>query len=123
MRNAFAAEITTLAGEDERVGRLAVDIGKRLTDECKERSVTRLPNWGVAEANMIGVAAGMAKCGLRPVTYTIASFTTVRCLEQIRVDVCYHKMPVIIVGVGAGLAYAANGCTHHSCEDIAFLRN
>jgi transketolase len=71
---------------------------------------------------MIGMAAGLALCGLRPVTYTIASFTTVRCLEQIRVDACYHHVPVVIAGVGAGLAYAANGCTHHSCEDLAFLR-
>jgi transketolase len=68
------------------------------------------------------MAAGLAMSGLRPVTYTIASFTTVRCLEQIRVDACYHHVPVIVAGVGAGLAYAANGGTHHSCEDIAFLR-
>jgi transketolase len=122
MRNAFASEITALAGEDERIVLLSGDIGNRLFDEYKERYPTRFLNCGVAEANMIGVAAGMALCGLRPVTYTIASFTTVRCLEQIRVDVCYHHVPVIIVGVGAGLAYAANGCTHHSCEDIALLR-
>jgi transketolase len=64
----------------------------------------------------------MAMSGLRPVAYTIAPFVTVRCLEQIRVDVCYHEMPVIIVGVGAGLSYASLGGTHHSCEDIALLR-
>jgi len=64
----------------------------------------------------------MAFCGLRPITYTIAPFTTTRCLEQIRVDVCYHNLPVIIAGVGAGLGYAANGPTHQSCEDIALLR-
>jgi len=56
------------------------------------------------------------------VVYTIASFATARCLEQIRVDVCYHRQPVIIVGVGAGLSYASLGGTHHSCEDIGFLR-
>src|SRR5262249_29316868 len=71
---------------------------------------------------MISMAAGLAMCGLRPVTYTIASFTTVRCLEQIRIDACYHQQPIVIAGVGAGLAYAANGGTHHSCEDIALLR-
>jgi transketolase len=122
MRNAFAAEITALAGQDERVVLLSGDIGNRLFDEFKERYPGRFFNCGVAEANMISVAAGMALDGLRPVTYTIASFTTVRCLEQIRVDVCYHRAPVVIAGVGAGLAYAANGCTHHSCEDLAFLR-
>ncbi len=60
--------------------------------------------------------------GLRPVTYTITPFVTTRCLEQIRVDVCYHDLPVTIVAVGAGLAYAGLGPTHHACEDIAFLR-
>ena len=68
---------------------------------------------------MMGVAAGMALSGLRPVIYTITPFTTTRCLEQIRVDVCYHKAPVIIVGTGAGLSYADLGPTHHSCEDMA----
>ena len=71
---------------------------------------------------MVSVAAGLAMCGLRPVTYTIASFMTVRCLEQIRVDACYHRQPIVIAGVGAGLAYAANGGTHHCCEDIALVR-
>jgi transketolase len=122
MRNAFAAEITALAAQDERIVLLSGDIGNRLFDEFKERYPRRFLNCGVAEANMIGLAAGLALSGLRPVTYTIASFTTVRCLEQIRVDACYHHLPVVIAGVGAGLSYAANGCTHHSCEDIALLR-
>ena len=71
---------------------------------------------------MMGVAAGMAMNGLRPVAYTITPFITTRCLEQIRTDVCYHEAPVTIVAVGAGLAYAGLGPTHHACEDIAFLR-
>jgi transketolase len=64
----------------------------------------------------------MAMNGLRPIAYTITPFITTRCLEQIRVDVCYHDVPVTIVGVGAGLSYASLGPTHHSCEDIALLR-
>merc|ERR1711900_29405 len=64
----------------------------------------------------------MALCGLHPVAYTITPFITTRCLEQIRIDVCYQNVPVIIVGVGAGFSYASLGATHHSCEDIAFLR-
>ena len=71
---------------------------------------------------MMSVAAGMAMSGLRPITYTITPFNTTRCLEQIRVDVCYHHVPVVIVGIGAGLSYASLGSTHHACEDIAFLR-
>lgn len=122
MRNVFATEVTVLAGEEERLVLLSADIGNRLFDRFKECFPGRFFNCGVAEANMISVAAGMALCGLRPVTYTIASFSTARCFEQIRVDVCYQNLPVMIVGVGAGLAYTANGGTHHSCEDIATLR-
>ena len=122
MRNAFAAEIAAVAEQDERLVLLSGDIGNRLFDDFKGRFPNRFFNCGVAEANMISMAAGMAHCGLRPVTYTIASFSTTRCFEQIRVDACFQNLPVIIVGVGAGLAYAANGGTHHSCEDIAVLR-
>jgi len=122
MRNAFAAAITALAAEDPRVVLLSGDIGNRLFDTFKDRYPSRFLNCGVAEANMVSVAAGMALCGLRPVTYTIASFMTTRCYEQIRVDACYHHLPVVIVGVGAGLSYAANGGTHLACEDIAILR-
>ena len=122
MRTAFAQEITRLALEDDRVVLLSGDIGNRLFDEFKDKCPDRFYNCGVAEANMIGVAAGLAMSGLRPVCYTIAPFITYRCMEQIRVDVCYHHVPVTIVGTGAGLAYASLGCTHHSCEDIGMLR-
>jgi transketolase len=122
MRNAFADEVAKLANEDERVVLLSGDIGNRLFDRLKERAPNRFYNCGIAEANMISVAAGMAICGLRPVAYTITPFITARCLEQIRVDVCYQRMPVIIVGTGSGLSYASLNATHHSCEDIASLR-
>ena len=122
MRNEFAAELSAIAAEDDRVVLLSGDIGNRLFDKYKARFPDRFYNCGVAEANMMSVAAGMAMCGLRPITYTITPFTTTRCFEQIRVDVCYHNVPVIVVGVGAGLSYAGNGATHHSCEDIALLR-
>jgi len=111
-----------LAQEDPRITLLSGDIGNRMYDKFKETCPGRFFNCGVAEANMTGVAAGMALCGLRPFTYTITPFVTTRCLEQIRVDVCYHKAPVTIVAVGAGYSYATLGATHHACEDIAFLR-
>ncbi len=122
MRNAFAAEITALAAADPRVVLLMGDIGNRLFDNYKANNPDRFFNCGVAEANMVSMAAGMALCGLRPVAYTITPFITTRCLEQIRVDLCYHNAPVVLVGVGGGLSYASLGGTHHSCEDIALLR-
>ena len=122
MRNAFANEMTKLAQQDERVVLLSGDIGNKLFDKFKDVDGHRFYNCGIAEANMMGVAAGMALSGLRPVVYTITPFTTTRCFEQIRVDACYHKAPVIIIGTGSGLSYAELGPTHHSLEDMAILR-
>lgn len=122
MRNAFAAAITECAAADPRVVLLSGDIGNRLFDPFRARFPDRFFNCGVAEANMTGMAAGMAMCGLRPFTYTITPFATTRALEQIRVDVCYQNVPVVIVGTGSGLSYASLGPTHHSCEDVALLR-
>lgn len=122
MRNAFADELTRLGNADERVVMLSGDIGNRLFDKFKDAHPSRFFNCGVAEQNMMGVAAGMAMSGLRPIAYTITPFVTTRCLEQIRTDACYHELPVTIVAVGAGLSYSGLGPTHHACEDIAFLR-
>ena len=122
MRNAFASEITRVATTDKRVVVLSGDIGNKLFDKLKAVDEKRFYNCGIAEANMMGVAAGMAMSGLRPFVYTITPFTTTRCFEQIRVDVCYHHAPVVIVGTGSGLSYSELGPTHHSLEDIAILR-
>ncbi len=122
MRNAFADELTKLGSTDKRVVMLSGDIGNRLFDKFKDANPDRFFNCGVAEQNMMGLAAGMAMSGLRPVAYTITPFITSRCLEQIRTDACYHELPVTIVAVGAGLAYSGLGPTHHACEDIALLR-
>ncbi len=122
MRNAFAQEITKLASEDEQVVLLSGDIGNRLFDKYKEAAGERFYNCGVAEANMIGMAAGLAMNGFRPICYTIAPFITYRCMEQIRIDLCYHEQPVVVVGTGSGLAYASLGTTHHSCEEMGMLR-
>jgi transketolase len=122
MRNAFADEITKSAQQREDIVLLSGDIGNRLFDKFKEVAAGRFFNCGVAEANMVGVAAGMAASGLRPVCYTIASFLTYRVIEQIRLDLGYHHQRVILVGTGAGLSYASLGSTHHSVEDMGMLR-
>ena len=122
MRNAFAEEMTRVAATDKRVVVLSGDIGNKLFDKLKLVDEKRFYNCGIAEANMMGVAAGMAMSGLRPFVYTITPFTTTRCFEQIRVDVCYHHAPVVIVGTGSGLSYSELGPTHHSLEDMAILR-
>ncbi|WP_404421967.1 transketolase family protein [Nibricoccus sp. IMCC34717] len=123
MRNAFADEITLIGSEDSRVVMLSADIGNRLFDKLKAKQPDRFYNCGVAEANMISMAAGLASTGLRPVCYTITPFITSRCYEQIKIDVAYHEMPVVIVGTGSGLSYAGLGATHHSLEDIALMRS
>ena len=122
MRNAFAKEITTLAKSVPNLVLLSGDIGNRLFDEYKDVKNSNFLNCGIAEANMMGVAAGLAMSGLKPIIYTITPFTTKRCFEQIRVDVCYHNVPVIIIGTGYGLSYASLGPTHHSLEDFAIFR-
>lgn len=122
MRDAFADEVTKMAKADPRVVLLSGDIGNRLFDKMRAHSPNQFLNCGVAEQNMMGVAAGMGLSGLRPVVYTITPFTTMRCLEQVKIGVSYHKSPVVIVGTGSGLSYASLGPTHHSLEDFSVLR-
>ena len=122
MRNAFAEELTNLAKENESIFLLSGDIGNKLFDKYKENDASRFLNCGVAEQNMMSMSAGMASVGMKPIVYTITSFLTARCWEQIKVDIGYNKLPVIIVGVGGGLSYAELGPTHHSCEDIGLLK-
>ncbi|WP_320675959.1 transketolase family protein [Prochlorococcus sp. MIT 1300] len=122
MRNAFAQEITNLAKVREDIVLLSGDIGNRMFDSFKEIAPNRFINCGIAEANMMSLASGMALTGLKPVIYTITPFTTTRCLEQIKIGVAYHQASVVIVGTGSGLSYAELGATHHSLEDIAIIK-
>lgn len=123
MRNAFASAIHRLAREHKDVFLLYGDIGNKLFDGYKEEFPQRAINSGVAEANMVSVAAGLAKEGFKPFAYTINSFLYLKALEQIKLDVCYTDLPVTLVGTGAALSYSALGTTHHSLEDIGVLRN
>ena len=123
MRNYFAREISALAAEMKDVYLVYGDIGNRLFDEFKRVAPNRFVNAGIAEASMISVAAGIAKSGFLPFVYTINPFIYLKALEQIKLDVCYPKLPVIMVGTGGGLAYSELGTTHHSLEDVGVLRN
>ena len=114
MRNAFIRGLTKLAESNKRIVFLTGDLGYKLFDDFETRYPGRFLNAGVAEQNMVGVAAGLASEGFRPFVYSIATFATLRCLEQIRDDVCYNELPVTIVGVGGGFSYGANGPTHES---------
>lgn len=121
MRSAFIKTLFELASEDERIVLVVGDLGFSLIEPFAARFPHRFINVGVAEQNMTGVAAGMALSGKVVFTYSIGNFPTLRCLEQIRNDVCYHGANVKIVSVGAGLAYGALGVSHHATEDIAIM--
>lgn len=122
MRTAFIETLCTLAEEDERVFLLVADLGYSVVEPFAEHFPDRYVNVGVAEQNMTGMAAGLALCGNIVFTYSIANFPTLRCLEQVRNDVCYHEANVKIVAVGGGMAYGPQGYTHHGVEDLAILR-
>jgi transketolase len=100
---------------------LTGDLGYAALENVREKAGERFINAGVAEQNMIGVAAGMAYTGLEVFVYSIAPFVVYRSLEQVRLDVCIHDLPVYLVGNGGGYGYGIMGATHHAIEDIACL--
>ena len=122
VRDAFVRALTRIAIEDDRVVVLTADLGIGLFDEIAASAPSRFLNVGIAEQNMIGIAAGMALAGRRVFVYSIAPFVTSRPHDQLRVDVAYHRADVTIVGVGGGVAYGALGPTHHAIEDLALMR-
>ena len=122
MRNTFSEELTALAGSDPRIVLLMGDIGNHMFDRFKELYPTRFFNCGIAESNMISVAAGLAMSGFRPFVYTFSAFDVGRPFEQIRVDLAFQNLPVVIIGLGGGLTYSSLGPTHYICEDLAITR-
>jgi len=122
MRPAFIKTLCDLAEQDERIWLLTGDLGYSILEPFIRRFPSRFVNMGIAEQNMTGVAAGLALCGKIIFIYSIANFPIMRCLEQIRNDVCYHNLNVKIVAVGGGLAYGAAGYSHHAVEDLAVMR-
>jgi len=122
MRNTFINRLCYLAEEQKDIFLLCGDLGYSVLEPFAERFPERFLNVGIAEQNMIGVAAGLATEGYNVFCYSIGNFPTLRCMEQIRYDVCYHMANVKIVAVGAGYAYGPQGVSHHTTEDIAMLR-
>jgi transketolase len=123
MRTAFIQELIGQARQDPRVFLVVGDLGFSVVEPFAAEFPDRFLNAGVAEQNMTAVAAGLASEGYHVFTYSIGNFPTLRCLEQIRNDICYHRLPVTVVAVGAGVAYGNMGYTHHAVQDIAALRS
>lgn len=122
MRNAFSNCLVRAAQADDKVVLLTGDHGYALFDEFRFKCPKQYFNAGIAEQNMIGVAAGLAKTGFKPIVYGLSAFVPIRVLEQIKIDLCYENLPVILIGDGAGVVYSALGTSHQSTEDIAALR-
>lgn len=123
MRDAFVRALSELAAEDERVILVNGDLGFGVLNDYIERFPNQYVNAGVAEQNMTAVACGMALTGARAYTYSIGNFPTLRCLEQLRNDVCYHQANVTVVAVGAGFSYGQLGVSHFATEDLAVMRS
>jgi len=122
-RHAFSDKLLELGEEDERIVVVNNDsVGSSNTGPFRKRFPHRLVNVGIAEQNLVGVAAGLAYAGKRPFAYSIAPFLTSRPHDQVRVDVAMANAPVTLVGVGGGLAYGTLGPTHHAIEDLALMR-
>lgn len=120
MRNVFCQSLVAEAGRPEFVF-LTGDLGYKALEPLRDALRKRFLNAGVAEQNMISVAAGLARNRCRPWVYSIAPFAYARPFEQIRNDVCLHSLPVVIVGNGGGYGYGSMGATHHALEDYGTL--
>src|SRR5579872_4931085 len=122
MRTAFINGLIEQARINPRIFLITGDLGFSVIEPFAKEFPDRFLNAGVAEQNMTGVAAGLASEGFHVFTYSIANFPTLRCLEQVRNDVCHHNLPVTVVSVGAGVSYGNLGHSHHAVQDFAILR-
>jgi transketolase len=123
LREHFIKRLVELAGDNPRITLITGDLGFCVLDEFRQRFPKQFINAGVAEQNMTGLATGLALEGRIVFTYSIANFPTLRCLEQIRNDACYHNANVKIVCIGGGFSYGALGISHHATEDLAIMRS
>jgi len=122
IRDAFFDSLYDIAKEDRNVVFLTADMGARSLDKFKADLPGQYSNVGIAEQNMVSVAAGLSLSGKRVFIYAIAPFVTQRCYEQVKVDISGMNLPVTIVGIGAGISYTSDGLSHHATQDVAVMR-
>ena len=122
MRKIFINTLTDIARKDKNVWLLTADMGFSVLEDFFHEFPSRAINTGIAEQNAMALAAGLALAGKKVYVYSIVPFVTLRCLEQIRNDICYMNTNVKIIGIGGGFCYGSAGATHHSIEDIAVMR-
>ena len=122
MRTSFVNQLLDEARRNEKIFLLVGDLGYHVVEPFAQEFPDRFINVGIAEQNMAGIAAGLAMTGYNVYIYSIGNFPTLRCLEQIRNDIAYHKANVKVVSVGAGYAYGSLGATHQATEDIGAIR-
>ena len=121
MRNSFAETLSNLAAEDKSLILLTGDLGYSVLERFQRDFPQQFFNLGIAEQSMMSIAAGLAQDGKRPFVYSIANFPTLRCLEQIRNDICVMNAPATIVSVGSGFSYGSAGYSHYLVEDLSAL--
>jgi transketolase len=122
MREAFSSSLVRLALADPNVLLLTGDHGYSLFDEFRKQCPNQYINAGIAEQNMVGMAAGLARVGFRPFVYGLAAFVPIRTVEQIKLDIAHDDLPVVLLGDGAGFVYSHLGTSHQSTEDISCTR-
>ena len=122
MRDTFISALTGIAETDARVVLITGDLGFRVFDNFREKHASQFINAGIAEQSMAGIATGMALEGYTVFLYSIANFTFMRCLEQLRNDAAYHECNINVVSVGGGFSYGQLGMSHHATEDLAIMR-
>lgn len=122
MRNAFIDTVLEAFDSRDDIFVVSGDAGLGVFDEFKEQHPDRFLNLGVAEQNTIGFAAGLGLVGFKVVAYNIIPFVLYRCYEQVRNDVCYQEVPLVLVGIGSGLTYSPQGMTHYSVEDLGLAQ-
>lgn len=122
MRAAFSKALVEFAKENPQVVLLTGDHGYALFDEFRQTCPQQYINAGIAEQNMVGMAAGLARAGFIPFVYGLSAFIPIRVLEQIKLDIAHDQLHVVLLGDGAGFVYSHLGTSHQSTEDIAATR-